>query len=484
MTINWKSYLTCVIMLLNVMFVFAQAKDVEVSQLFAEPNGITSYNIYEEQAIRYKTKLKSILEGINYSESNQEILVLTHFYHDLKGEVSIHGKPKLSEEMEQKLLKKIKKNKIPLSRYTNQTLMTLVKVNGGVEDKGVKFDPAIKLSNALQKEQFNALDFKSKYNELVNWSREEVIPILARLGSNADPKYGGVKSVCRLMGGTNFKTPTNIASLTDSNFYYWRGMMEMAEKDQLITVSKIMMHTANGDLDLVFRYAPLIKFFSSSETSADYFLDELNWRLDSFYESLKLEIDKGIKLQDEGQTQVAIEYYQKLEKVFPKSAMIAYELFYSESEKETNGDQDDRYWNKWDNTKEKIFEYDPLFYTDIGARNGMEGYRLYKRAELTQLFSDPARAKQDMVAYADIALDVESYGLAAFIYWNCITHFPESVFEGRNILKEYLYCLMQLDNDRVVKNFRNDIILEAKKIGDERFNKMVESRIYQSFESQ
>lgn len=455
----------------------------DVSQLFTAPNGVTRYNIYEDEALKYKNKLKSTLEAFHYpDEKSGEILVLTEFIPGRKGVAKVFFKLDGEPKLEKKFTSKVNGIKIPPSRYVRQTMMTLVKINGGSDKKGTPFIPALRFPKQTEKEKFSQMSFPQQYDALLDWAQEGAIPILARLGSNAAPKYGGVKSVCRLMAGTDFQGNTDVVAITDSNYYYWRGMMEMEKNDQLITISKVMMHVANGDLDLASRYLSLIKLFSDSKTSAYYFATELSWRLDKFYESLEAQLLKGMGFQDGREMDKAIEHYQKILSVFPKSAAVQYELFYTETDREKLRGDTENYWKLWNTYKTKIYSADPLYFTDISARTGREGYELVKRAELTKLFQDPKQAEKDLVKYADIALALKSYSLAAFLYWNCISHFPKDAFEGRNLLKEYLYCLIQMGNERVVLNFRKDMILEARKVEEEQKELMKKNPFYQSFE--
>jgi hypothetical protein len=138
--------------------------------------------------------------------------------------------------------------------------------------------------------------------------------------------------------------------------------------------------------------------------------------------------------------------------------------------------------NEWNKSKEIIYACDPLYYMNVRAKSGKEGYLLFRRREINMLFNSEENLKADFVKYADIALDLGNYGFAAQLYWLIVGNFSEEDYDNRNILAHYLYCLDKLGDKESIKNFAGDFPTEFGNIEKERRKIMEESPLYNAFE--
>jgi tetratricopeptide (TPR) repeat protein len=255
--------------------------------------------------------------------------------------------------------------------------------------------------------------------------------------------------------------------------------MEMSPGNQLIPFTKACLLIANGEFDKAKQVLFLIKFFSEDATLPEAYRKELGTKLDLLSQGLADAINKGIALHDKGEYRDAVAHYEELLKSFPKSAWLNYEYFYSKTEGMKNQEESLKEWSKW---KPVIYACDPMYHMNVQAQSGKEGYLLFRRQEGNSLFQSKENLKKDFVQYADIAFDLENYGLAAQMYWLMVTHFSEDEYGKRNILAYYLYCLDQLGEKETVKNFKGDFPKEFSKITSERKKIMEKSSIYKAFE--
>ena len=118
---------------------------------------------------------------------------------------------------------------------------------------------------------------------------------------------------------------------------------------------------------------------------------------------------------------------------------------------------------------------------DVRASNGTEGYLLYRRMCISELFKDNYSTASDFVEYADITLDLKVYGFASHMYWLILTSMPRKVYDDREITAYFLYCLDKLGDKKLIENFKGNFPKEFKKIENLCQKQMEESVIYKSF---
>ena len=103
---------------------------------------------------------------------------------------------------------------------------------------------------------------------------------------------------------------------------------------------------------------------------------------------------------------------------------------------------------------------------------------IYDLLELQDLFKEPERQAEDVIKYADIALDLQEYGFAAILYHHIVFYFEPELYKGRNILAHYMYCLEKIGITHIKNSFQQDFDLEFKKIEDERQEQMKRAANY------
>ena len=82
---------------------------------------------------------------------------------------------------------------------------------------------------------------------------------------------------------------------------------------------------------------------------------------------------------------------------------------------------------------------------------------------------------KDIVLYADIAADLGQFGLAAMVYWNVATSVKSDDDQKRLLIEYMLYCLDQLGEKSLKRNFKGDHAAEFAHIDAERSRRRSES---------
>ena len=96
-----------------------------------------------------------------------------------------------------------------------------------------------------------------------------------------------------------------------------------------------------------------------------------------------------------------------------------------------------------------------------------------RRLELNKLGSqEPAERSKDIRRYADIALDLDSPGIAAMLYWNTLTGTRPDAAEASDLIEHFLYCLEALGVKDIKDNFQGDHPAEFARIKAEQAKRM------------
>ncbi len=441
-----------------------------------------------EQIAEVTLEQKSFGDWIQYVKSeiethlsadtgNKEVLFLITLHRDRDATIEIGARPILDPASIETLSANIAKKPSPKTKITDYSFLILAFVNEGCNED-IDFYPDITHPQDREFAKFQELDLKGKKEALQQWVEDEVLPIVAYYETTVDTVFAGVLSVGKIVEEKKY-LDTETEVLTEKNPDYWRATMEMNIGNQIIPFTKICMHIVNDEFGKSNTWLSAIRLFSAEKTLPVVFYDEMVSKMRMLNEELTHEIEKGIALHDEGKYREAMDHYENLLKIFPKSAWIHYELYYSKTARMKDIHEIEAEWKK---SKKVIYDHDPMYPLDVSAKSGKEGYLLFRRQEINNLFQSEENYRADFIRYADIALDLENYGFAAELYWIIFSHLSEENYEGRNMLAHYLYCLDKLGDKESIKNFEGDFIAEFENIDKERQKLMEENAIYNSFE--
>lgn len=458
----------------------------EISTVFTEPASITQLNLDSAELDTWNEKWRTALEkGVKKLREPHEVLVVTILRPNGSSEFSIHSRPALDEKQLRKLEAPLSSIRLPKASYLPQSALTWVKVNGGLPNDSTPFVPEYEVAVTREKALYQVASLEEKLTLINQWAVQEALPFMVHVTRQVDEKQVGVKSTGYALEKALREDILDATILCDSNIFYWRGFMELSTEDALLPLTNLLVSAAAGKLDRINRYIAPVKFFAAPGSLPTHMLEELSWRLDFFYQDLNAEIDRGIRLHEKGLYGQASDKFESLLAIYPASATLWSEWYFSNSESITGSDLNERseLESVLEEARKAIYAIDPMFPVEFPVNEPEEAYHMYRVSQLEELFTDPKRIQLDFIAYADIALDAGDHAFAAHLYWYMLMEFPEALFQGRNPLREYLYCLQQLNCMEIVNNFKPTIILEAGQIGEERESIMKSHPVYQSYET-
>jgi hypothetical protein len=87
-----------------------------------------------------------------------------------------------------------------------------------------------------------------------------------------------------------------------------------------------------------------------------------------------------------------------------------------------------------------------------------------RRMQINELFKDQAKSKQDVLSYAEIALDLGQPGIAAMLYWNAVVSTKPNEKELNNLIEHVVYCVDKLGVKTLQEFFKGDHKAEFAKI--------------------
>ncbi|MFC1572237.1 hypothetical protein ACFL6M_01435 [Candidatus Eisenbacteria bacterium] len=318
--------------------------------------------------------------------------------------------------------------------------------------------------------QFDALSFAERPRFLAAWARSEVLPVLGHILGKVDAKFEGVRGQAAVMRGTESLGQETVASLTDSSGTYWRARLEMAVADVSIIASRVFMHLAHGEIERTQNLLLLLYKFHWEPSAANDYLEELRALLTIYLDQRHSLIKQGISAFDRGDSQEAIRVYRQVLQADSSCAWAWHEYFLA---RETTADLE----SAEDGYDTHVYGANPLYPIGMFASTGESAFRIERRMGISELFADPDSFAEDLLSYADIALDVETLGLAAEIYWQAILYNEEN---RDRALDGFLYCLEQLGVTDIKANFRGDAQARFRRVEDAARVRMESSVMYQA----
>ena len=446
---------------------FAQEK-TEINMVFISNQTIADVNMNEDRFLNYAKKLSIELNSIFENDLvARDIVVFFTLQKDSLPTIQLSARPAFSADSVDLIQTKLRKIQTVKTKFIDFIFLFEISTQGGCANEKLQYSPEIHnpFVEADQEYQHASVDKKAKL--LTEWVKNDALLILSAFQKKANPQFKGVRIIGDQIAAIKPDSIFNIQYLTAYNPFYWRAIMEMNINNFLVSTSKVFLHVAAGEFDIARRYLDMLKMFKEDKTIADYYLDELCLKLDSFYMDLNKEINKGINYREEGEYKKSIAVFDNILSYHPHSAKVLEEKFISST---IYLDLDFEHLNKkWNEYKNSVYTCDPLYPSGYGVLVEKEGWRLLRRLEINELFTEGTNASEEFVKYADIAFDLEAWDYAAHMYWLVFTHFSETDYgKKRNILAYYLYCLEKLGQHDILLLFNLNYSKEFKKIENER----------------
>lgn len=321
------------------------------------------------------------------------------------------------------------------------------------------FTPRLLPPAEAEFDRFLTADLATQCRAIRAWSQHYALPLLAHRAATADPQFAGAVATGRALAHLpRNDDPIPVERLTYNSADYWRGVMEMAPGDQLVTALPAFLFAADGRLDQTSTLLGVLTSFSRDGNLARELVNELAARIGPFRRQLGDAVQAGVDLHEQGRYDEAIARHEQTLAAYPGSAWARYERFFSTVTR--NGLDTRKKLKKanklWDEVAPEVYRCNPLYNAQFGATRGVSASAVLDRLVLHRLANKPPENFGERLGgFADVALRLGDYGTAALIYWSAITNNESlqglSFLDDRpvtltkeDVLARYLYCLEKL----------------------------------------
>jgi tetratricopeptide (TPR) repeat protein len=429
--------------------------------------------------------IETIERLLSDERAHREVVIQVVLHPKGPPDVSVAGRPAPSKEEVQALSAAVSTARAPNAKLVDFAFRFVVKINGGHPARDLALHPPLATPYEQRLERFEKATTADQLSLLRRWSVEEVLPVLAAFANRVDPKYKGVRTLGQMVGGLDTSRPIDVEKLTERNSDYWRALLEMTPGEPLVPLVRIALHVANGEIDKARRFAEVASVFDAGKAGTSRLLAECRTMIGIFERSAARRINHGIKLHDEGKLAEAIQMYDSVLKDYPRCAWANYERFQTRRARAMKGEQamtgPD---STWAQAAKTIYGCDPLYTSSGEATSGPELYRVLRRKQIEELFKTKGNTARDLVEYADIALDLDADGFAAFLYWQAAASMDPQSYKPRrfeDLIESFLYALDRLGIADIKENFRGDHKAAFARIAADRRKLMEQSPAFKAF---
>ena len=379
--------------------------------VFLSSEVIAGENFNKDAMVNWVKEVQAAMANLMKTEkSNSVVKIIASWTKDRKCKYQVSVCPENNSLIEQ-VNNALQPINSPVANFASFDLQLSFKFNEGCNSPEI-FSPEINSAAEKMKKDLGSQTLLQRKETIRNWALQEVIPILAHFTKNVDAQFPGVQATGKMLEQKSFLNQ-QAAAITEKDPLYWRGLMEMNKGNLIIPLSKVLMHVANDEFDLARRYLGMLFRFADKESLASHYLLDLNRNLDLFYQSHDSLVREGIRLHDDGKYAEAIKQYNTILAAYPNSAWARYELYFSSTYLEKGNKAKDQSAQVWAKHQPAVYAADPLYPMGGGASNGREAFLLFRHLQVKELFRESSKLKEDLFTYADIALDLSAYSVAA-----------------------------------------------------------------------
>ena len=124
--------------------------------------------------------------------------------------------------------------------------------------------------------------------------------------------------------------------------------------------------------------------------------------------------------------------------------------------------------SEWQHYRPRVYACNPMFTVDARTTGKRETFQAARRHAIRGLFKRERDSAGDWIKMADIGLDVEEFGFSAHLYYLITRVMDPALFDHRNLLEYWLYCLEKLGVTTIKDQFKGDHPAEFERIAQER----------------
>lgn len=408
--------------------------------------------------------LKPIIEATKarfpLMKGRKAIVVQLTLRRDGSAVVELAGSPALSEEDIKALEAAADVEKSPRAKVASCTLRVVVKDEPGNPDDLPELTPALATPRERLLQKVKEAPTREGLDLIRRWAIEEALPLLAASASKAEEGFVGVRNLGAALNKAlaDPKGDPDVEALATKNPDFWRAAVEMKRGNPLAPAVEASLLLADGRIEWAQQVAALGGIFDENKSGNSDLLGFGKTLAEAYLEGVYARIREGITLYDAGKLDEALAAFDAILKDDPQSAWALYERFHTERTMRLKGqDVGDRgEADPWPAVRARILASNPMYQT-MGEAHGQEGFFDFaRRAELGSLFKGGRVTPKDVVAYADIALDLEAFDMAGLLYWSILTSIAPKDYGNRPVLESFLYALERLGAKEIKENFKGD----------------------------
>ncbi len=435
----------------------------------------------EQFAAWVRPVIQAVEEAFKGEKGQRDVVVQVVLHKKAAADATFAGRPALPRGEAERIAKSLNLAQAPHTKLVDLVFRLEVKVNGGnpASLREQPLVPTLETPEEARMTRFRKGDTAARLVILRQWALNEALSALAATALGAEAKFEGVHHLGQTLAALDPSQPIDVVKLTDHNPDYWRALVEMAPGQPLVPASKIVLHVANGELDKARRLDEVTAVFDARESTASRVLADLRGMTAVFFKDVDSTIRDGVAAHDQKRFEDALKAYDKVLKDYPGSAWALYERFQTQRAVAlAKGGLALAASPDWARAAKGIYACDPLYPIAGQAKSGAEAYFLFRRMSLNDLFKDQAKLSEDLIKYADVALDLEQYSFAAHLYWNATTSVDRKFHGNRKLFEHFLYCVERLGVTNLKDNFRGEHKAEFATIAAERKKLMEESPLF------
>jgi len=448
---------------------------VEIHLTKVDPDIIGQATVDQDEFLKWVARLNDEIDKHFTTDTNDlEVISMFTLSRDQDLRIQHSSRPGGEERNLDGLKEALFSIPAPRAKYVPYTFMLIARINYGCPDNEVTFQPEFDYPSDKRSDEFSALSLSEKVVKLREWVSEEVLPLLAYYESIVDVNFSGVRGIADDLEEKKYLTESAV-TLTELNSTYWNAILEMSTGYQLIPFTKVCLHIMHDEYPQASRLLKVISLFSNEDSLPFALHDELYDKLGGLMGELKKLVDDCSAIRRTDGADSAFKKIEELKIQFPKSPQVVFEYYMNRLLPKGKK-------KEWAKANMEVSECDRLFYPRVVPSDREQAYRFSSNTESSELFRDPNHVRPNLVSYADIALDLGEYGLAAQTYWLILNYFDkENDYNNRDILAHFLYCLNKLGHSEILEKFKGDFTKKFEIIDEDRECFMKDSEAYKNW---
>jgi hypothetical protein len=438
---------------------------------FIQDELLSIHNFEGRDFFDYQKLFESaVTEILMEIQERMEVVILLSFSKDAPVKQSIHSKPLLADSTLLQLQSTLSEIPSISTLYSDFDVKYTYELNKSSKRIRENFSPPVPAIERKNQENFRPLSLAEKIEQTQKWSRNAALPILQSILDGFTEDFSSVKQFNKELNAYISEGKESVIALTDLNETYWKARNEVVLMPTLLPLIKIVLLTAEGRFEYAQKQIQLIYSFSANQSTLIYFLEELSWRISYCL------IEEENLIQQLQQKSVDHEKLKDSLVALRPNSFNALLLDFNFKTLQT-ASKKDVLTEDWENLQRTF----PMYEDTISPQNNLQAYQNDIRIQLYDLFVEPEKYDNDFGTYAQFALDIEAYAVAAELF--LLFDQSDYLYQGKNIdyRPYFLYCLHQLSINSLDPYYTDIRKKSDKKIGKAQKKRMKKSSIYKNF---